>query len=66
MKKSCLAFDSYFKILRTNQAVFQINLEDDSYIDKEDEEAYNKAYGKKNYVNVLVCISDKNKRSTMF
>ena len=45
MKMSCLAFDSYFKIMRTNQAVFEINLEDDSYIDKEDQLAYNKAYG---------------------
>ena len=64
--KSCLAFDSYFKVLRANSAVFKVDYDDDAFVDDSDEAAFDKAFEKKDYINTLIITSDSNSRSTMF
>lgn len=65
-KKSCLSYDTYFKVLRANAAVFHVDKDSDKFIDDEDQKAFEQAYSKKNYVIAVICTSDKNQRSTMF
>ena len=60
LKKSCLAHDTYFKILRTNKAVFEVDKDADGFIDDSDEAAFEKAFDKKDYINAIICTSDTN------
>ena len=57
LKKSCLSFDTYFKIVHANSAVFEVDKDADNFIDDSDEAAFEKAFSKKKYVNVVICTS---------
>lgn len=57
-KKSCLAYDTYFKVLKANSAVFIVDKDTEAFIDEEDEKTFEKAYEKKNYVIAVICTSD--------
>lgn len=60
LKASCLSFDTYFKVLRTNKAVFEVDKDADNFIDDSDEATFERAFAKKDYVNAIICTSDAN------
>ena len=46
--------------------MFEVDKDADHFVDDSDEAAFERAFGKKNYVNAIICTSDSNKRSTLF
>ena len=60
LKASCLSFDTYFKVLRANKAVFEVDKDADNFIDDSDEATFERAFAKKDYVNAIICTSDSN------
>ena len=62
----CVSFDSYFKVLRANKAIFE---KDKADLNNEEDDSDCEVagfYEKKSFVNVVICTSDRKNKSTMF
>lgn len=60
----CVSFDSYFKVMRANKVVFEKSKGELNAAEDEGEDEI--AALEKEYVNVVICTSDKRDKSTMF
>lgn len=62
----CLAFDSYFRVLQANKAVFMKEKDEFDLGDDSEDDEVKKAFQDKEYVKVVVCTSGSNEKSMMF
>lgn len=63
----CVAFDSYFTVVRANKSVFEKEKEMFGVEDEDsDNDAVRQAFNEKDYVKCVVCTSDQNQRSRIY
>ena len=62
----CVSFDSYFKVMRANKAILEQDEDDLNKSHDSSECEVTDACKDQQYVNVVICTSDKRNKSTMF